>query len=336
MSELLAQTLARALPLFSRRWQEEAEPSIAERFIGEHESPWALLVDAVRSGEYRPLLAAIRHEHVRADDPAAAIAAQLSLLAESVRTVYDGDPRDLPMVLREMDAVRDILLQAATEEAETAIPAPLVGALDRAAGIVPFVTIEYAPGQMIRTHADRDPLLYVVRSGRARLMEPLPDGRMVTLAILREGDLFGTTDERMPPQANAEAMTQSSVSLLHARDLPALIRIAPEAANLMVASLAAQLAIAHRMIGHILGHDTSTRLIALLLALADAFGESAEDGKALIAYPATHQDLAEMIGANRVTVSRKLSELQKAGLVIPERRNMMVVDVAGLTALLGE
>jgi CRP/FNR family transcriptional regulator, cyclic AMP receptor protein len=337
MSELLARTLTRALPLFARRWQEEMrDGGSAERFVSAHQSPWALLVDAVRTGEYRPLIAAIRQEDTRADDPAAVIAAKLSLLAESVRTVYDDDPRDLPMLLREMDAVRDILLQAATEAPDTAMPAPLVSALDRAAGIVPFVTTEYVPGQMIRRHEDREPLLAVVRSGRVRLAEPLPDGRMVTLAILREGDLFGTTDAPTHPQANAEAMTHSSVSLLHARELPALIRIAPEAANLIVGSLAAQLATAHRMIGHILGHDTSTRLIALLLALADAFGEPAGGDKTLIAYPATHQDLAEMIGANRVTVSRKLSDLQKAGLIIPERRNMMLVDIAALTALLGE
>ncbi|HEY8293674.1 MAG TPA: cyclic nucleotide-binding domain-containing protein, partial [Thermomicrobiales bacterium] len=233
MSELLARTLTRALPLFVRRWREEAGAAgITERFNDEHESPWALLVDAVRSGEYRPLIAAIRHEHVRADDPAAVVTAKLSLLAESARTVYDGDPRDLPMLLRELDAVQDILLQAAAEAPDTAIPAPLVTALDRTAGIVPFVTTAYAPGQMIGTHTNCDPLLAIVRSGRVRLAAPLPDGRMVTLAILREGDLFGTTDARAHRQANAEAMTHSSVSLLHARELPTLIRIAPEAANL--------------------------------------------------------------------------------------------------------
>jgi len=111
---------------------------------------------------------------------------------------------------------------------------------------------------------------------------------------------------------------------------------APEAANAIIASLAAQLATAHRMIAHALGHDTSIRLIALLLTLADAFGEPASEGKTLITYPATHQDLAAMIGANRVTVTRKLTELQKADLIVPERRNMMLVDIPGLMAFLNE
>lgn len=339
MSELLARTLARALSLFARRWQDEArDQGIPEPFvIAGRESPWSLLIEAVRSGEYRPAAAAIRRGDAHVADPDAALRAQTALLAECVRTVYDGDPRDFTALLREMDAVWDILMHAATEAPDDALPAPpLVDALDRAVGIVPFITTQYAPGQTVRTREDTDPILYVVRSGRVRLAEPLPDGRMVTLAILREGDAFGTTDARTPQRASAEAMTHSSVTLLHASGVPALVRIAPEAASALVASLAAQLSTAHRMIAHALGHDTSIRLIALMLALADAFGEPTNGGTTLIAYPATHQDLAAMIGANRVTVTRKLTELQKADLIIPERRNMMRVDVAGLMALLGE
>ena len=338
MSELLTRTLARALPLFARRWQDAArDRGIPEAFVtAGREPPWSLLIDAVRSGKYRPAATAIRRAHARMDDPAAVVHEEFSLLAECVRTVYDGDPRDFPALLREMDAVGDIVMHMAAAS-DDAIPAPpLVDALDRAVGIVPFTTIEYVPGQTVRTREDRDPLLYVVRSGRVRLMEPLPDGRMVTLAILREGDVFGTTDARTPQRASAEAMTHSSVMLLHASGVPALIRIVPEATNALVASFCAQLSTAHRMIAHALGHDTSTRLIALLLALADAFGEPANDGTTLIAYPATHQDLAAMIGANRVTVTRKLIDLQKADLIIPERRNMMRVDVASLAALLDE
>ncbi len=337
MSELLAQTLRRALPLFERRWRDEAHDGVFPvPFVPvRQESPWALLVDAVRSGNYRPAASAIRQTYAHTGDPDAALRAQTSMLAECLRTVYDGNLRDLPMLLREMDAVRDILIHVATEEAANLLPAPpLVDALDRTAGIVPFVTTDYVPGQTVCTREDREPILYVLRSGRVRLREALPDGRMVTLAILREGDIFGTTDARAPAHAHAEAMTHSTVTLLHASGLPALVRIAPEAASAIVASLAAQLSAARQTIIHALGYDTSVRLIALLVALADAFGEPTDDGTTLITYPATHQDLAEMIGANRVTVTRKLTELQKADVVIPERRNMMRVDVSGLVALL--
>jgi len=335
MSELLARTMAQALPLFAQRWRDEGrDRGIPEPFRpAGQESPWSLLVEAVRSGAYRPAVAAIRRENAAADDPDAALRAQTALLAECLRTAYDGDRRDLPTLAREMDAMADILMHTTTEAAPSLPMPPLVDALGRAAGIVPFATVDYAPGQIIRAREDRDPVLSIVRRGRVRLADALPDGRMVMLAILREGDCFGTTDALVTTQATAEAMTHSSVTHLHARDVPALVRIAPAATSAIVAALAAQLAAAHRTIVHALGHDTSVRLVALLLSLADAFGEPADDGTTLIAYPATHQDLAEMIGANRVTVSRKLTDLEKARLIIPERRNTMRVNIAGLTAI---
>lgn len=338
MSELLAGTLERALPLFTRRWEDEArDRGMRERFDpAEQNAAWLLLVTAVRSGEYRPVGAAIRRTFSRADDPHAVAEAHLSLLAECVRTAYAGDMRELPMVLREMEAVRDNVLDAIRRGAETERDAPrppIIDALERAAGIVPFETAAYEPGQMITTREERDPILYCIRGGRVRLTEPLPDGRMVTLSILREGDVFGTADASAR-RYGAFAMTHCAVTLLHADALPALTRIVPEAASAIIASLTAQLHDAHLMIEHILAHDTSVRLVTMLLRLADAFGEPASGGKTLVTYPATHQDLADMIGANRVTVTRKLLELQKAGLIIPERRNTMLVDIPGLTALL--
>jgi CRP/FNR family cyclic AMP-dependent transcriptional regulator len=341
MSELLTRTVERALPLFARRWENEVwESGIRERFDPAREdAPWSLLVDAVRSGTYRPAAAAIRRASAHTDEPRTVVRAQLSLLAECVRIVYDGDARDLPTLLRELDAVQEILLSAMDrgEETEREAPRPpIIEALDRAAGIVPFVTTTYEPGQAIATREERDPILYCIRRGRVRLTGPLPDGRMVLLSILREGDVFGVADATTRRRTSALAMTHSEVTLLHGGALPALTRIAPAVVTTIIASLMAQLHDAHLLIEHVLAHDTSVRLVTLLRTLADAFGEPAREGKTLITHPATHQDLADMIGANRVTVTRKLLELQKAGLIIPERRNMMRVDLPGLAALLND
>jgi CRP/FNR family cyclic AMP-dependent transcriptional regulator len=339
MSELLARTVARALPLFASRWQSEAREHGLPELSAAHgrDAPWPLLVDAVRSGEYRPVIAAIRDDGTEIDGRAREVWAQLSLLAECIRTAYDGDVRDLPPLLREFEGVRETLMAAVrggTEAGSDTLSPPIIAALDRAAGLVPFVTTGYAPGEMICARDDRAPILYCIRSGHVRLTEPLADGRMVTLSILRTGDLFGAMDAQMRHGIGAEAMTHSDVTLLHASQLPALVRIAPEAVHALAASFAAQLRDARSLVVHALAHDTGVRLVTMLLTLADAFGEAASGGKTLIAHPATHQSLADMIGANRVTVTRKLLELQKAGLIVPERRNMLLVDLPGLAALL--
>lgn len=340
MSELLARTLARALPLFVQRAEEEeADRSPYPSGAAEPGEAWSLLVEAARSGEYRTASAAIRRLHARAEDPAEVAWSHLSLLAECVRTAYDGDPRDLPALLREMDGVRETVI-AGVREGENMEPAsapplpPIIAALDRAAGLVPFVTADYAPGQVICTREDRDPILYCLRSGHVRLTAPLPDDRRVTISILGAGAVFSAAGAPARQGIDAAAMTHSAVTLLHERAVPALVRVAPEAMHALLAALAAQLHDAHRLVTHALAHDTSVRLVTLLLVLADAFGEPASGGETLITYPTTHQDLAEMIGANRVTVTRKLTELQQQGLTLPERRNTLLVDVPGLAALM--
>ena len=71
--------------------------------------------------------------------------------------------------------------------------------------------------------------------------------------------------------------------------------------------------------------DTAVRLATTLLALSARFGSPTADGMTAIALPLTHQSLANMIGSNRVTVTRKLLELQEKGLVRSLGRNALAV-----------
>jgi len=66
--------------------------------------------------------------------------------------------------------------------------------------------------------------------------------------------------------------------------------------------------------------------------LAKSFGRPTADGMTAISLPLTHQSLANMIGSNRVTVTRKLLELQETGLVRSLGRNSIAVNPDQLRA----
>jgi CRP-like cAMP-binding protein len=72
--------------------------------------------------------------------------------------------------------------------------------------------------------------------------------------------------------------------------------------------------------------DTAVRLVTALYTLAKGFGRPTADGMTAIALPLTHQALANMIGSNRVTVTRKLIELQRDGVVRSLGRNAIAVN----------
>jgi CRP/FNR family transcriptional regulator len=82
----------------------------------------------------------------------------------------------------------------------------------------------------------------------------------------------------------------------------------------------------------LLARDTSVRLATTLVSLSRGFGRPAAGGLMAITLPVTHQQLANMIGSNRVTVTRKLLELQETGAVKSLGRNAMAVDPEKLLA----
>ena len=75
--------------------------------------------------------------------------------------------------------------------------------------------------------------------------------------------------------------------------------------------------------------DVTGRLSKLLLELAD------DNDGVTIARRLTHQQLAQMIGSSRETVSRTLRDLTDRGLIEINRRTMAVRDRGGLQALAG-
>lgn len=67
------------------------------------------------------------------------------------------------------------------------------------------------------------------------------------------------------------------------------------------------------------------RLLKILIWLAGKFGREVEKGK-LIDLPLTHQELAEVIGTTRVTVTKLINQLEQEGVIARPRRNLIVLQ----------
>ncbi|HEX5498302.1 MAG TPA: Crp/Fnr family transcriptional regulator, partial [Thermomicrobiales bacterium] len=193
-------------------------------------------------------------------------------------------------------------------------------------------TVRFATGEEIFTPGLGDDLIHIVRSGCVRLYKSLPDGRRINLGLLGPNTVFAQEDayDGLASGASAEALTESIVTIVTADDLAALLAQSPELATAMVRGMTRRLTELQTLVEQILARDASVRLATTLVALADAFGQRAADGSIQIAIPLTHQSLANMIGANRVTVTRKLLELQERGMVRAIGRSSLAVDPEAL------
>lgn len=147
--------------------------------------------------------------------------------------------------------------------------------------------------------------LWKIEQGAVRTMSWLEDGTIVILGVWGPGDLVGEVLTHVEPY-QIECVTEVKATLLSCDrwqyDLDAtdsLLNHVKQAEEFLLIR-------SHRRI--------DAMLIRLLAWLARKFGKEAEAGQ-LIDLRLTHQDLAEMLGTTRVTITRVLSQLEQQGLI---------------------
>ncbi len=189
-------------------------------------------------------------------------------------------------------------------------------------------TVAYRRGEVIFTPGQGQHQVYIVRSGCVRIFKTLPGGRSVNLGLLGPSTVFTQEDttEGIASGTVAEALVDSTVSVVETEALASTIVESPELAAAIVSAMTRRLTDLQTQVEHLLVRDTTVRLATTLLALAECFGRPTADGMVAIALPLTHQGLANMIGSNRVTVTRRLLELQEDGSVRSLGRNVIAVD----------
>ena len=189
-------------------------------------------------------------------------------------------------------------------------------------------TVAFARGHTIFAPGEGEGMVYIVRSGCVRLYKVLPDRRSINLGLLGPNTVFTQEDsiEGIASGAIAEALVDSVIAIVATDSLGAIIAEAPELAAAMVTGMSRRLTELQTLVEHLLVRDTAVRLATTLIALSQRFGRPTADGMTAIALPLTHQSLAGMIGSNRVTVTRKLLELQEGGYVRSLGRNALAVD----------
>lgn len=206
---------------------------------------------------------------------------------------------------------------------------PLLRSLD-AAERERFVELvrekQYPKGSVILFEDDPGDALFVVRSGRVKVVLLADDGREVILGLLGVGEHFGELsliDDR-PRSAHVIAMEESSILVLRRDDFRRRVEASPVVAWALLQELSRRLRRADEKIGSLVLLDVPGRIARMLLDAAQ------ECGNDLIEKPLTHQTIAQVIGASRETVSRALREFQEQGWVTSERRHLRLLNKVAL------
>ncbi len=192
----------------------------------------------------------------------------------------------------------------------------------------------YGPGDVIYRAGDPAARLYVVASGKVKLVQHTLAGQDVLLEVLAPGEAFGNLstlgDETYPHTAIAH--TALCLLGIGAEEFRRVVAAHPPVALAAVDMLAERLIAAHEQVQRLSAGSAQQRIAYTLVKLAQKLGTPRDVGL-LIQLPLSRDELAQMTGTTTETASRVVSQFRKAGLIRTGRQWIAVADLAGLEAL---
>jgi CRP/FNR family transcriptional regulator, cyclic AMP receptor protein len=182
-------------------------------------------------------------------------------------------------------------------------------------------------GEVIFREGDEGDTCYLLRSGAVVLTREHQDGRMVALAELRAGALFGELAmfRGETRSATAEAVEPTSAVALLAGDVQRCMRRNPDLPLKLLAGLAERVSRANERLLQQSFQTVAGRVASALLAqTVSRQAEGAPDEDVLIR--ATQAEIAHLAGTSRESASRFLATLERAGVVTLGRGKVTVHD----------
>jgi CRP/FNR family cyclic AMP-dependent transcriptional regulator len=186
------------------------------------------------------------------------------------------------------------------------------------------VTRRSAPrSTTVMAGGDATDSLYIVLSGRLKVMMSDADGKEVILCILGPGEFFGEMGliDDAPRSASVVAIESCELLSIAKRDFKKCLADNFEMTMAVMRGLVRRLREADRKIGSLALLDVYGRVARLLLDMSENV-----EGEKIVTKRLPKQDIAKMIGASREMVSRVMKDLQMGGYIEVRGSNIVLRD----------
>jgi CRP/FNR family cyclic AMP-dependent transcriptional regulator len=191
----------------------------------------------------------------------------------------------------------------------------------------------FQKGQIIYAPGNTSDFLFLLLTGRIRLFG-MTGGQELTFDTIHAGTIFGVASLMERTQAEyALALEPSLVESLNLSSFWQLVRKNPEVLERVVKVLGDRLRLSRSRMMDIALKEVPARLASLILDLLQSEGVVTREGHYTILTPYTQEQLATMIGAKRVAVTRAFKKLQEQGSVQLRRRKIYVTDLDALNQI---
>ena len=188
--------------------------------------------------------------------------------------------------------------------------------------------ISYKKGEIIYRAGEDSDTLYIVSKGKAKIYRLSESGKEQLIRILHVGEFTGELAlfNESIHEAYAEAMESLEVCRMKRSDLQEILIKYPSISLRILSELSNRLGEAEKQTTRFATEKVETRIALFLAECIDDKGQPGE-----FTLPMSKKNLASYLGTTPETVSRKLYELEDAGLIRQKRHNIIeILDIEGL------
>lgn len=172
--------------------------------------------------------------------------------------------------------------------------------------------------------------IYFIEKGRVRLTRLSPEGKTVILALLGPGDLIGEAAwELGEHDSYAETLEECRIYQIGREAFQNFIRTNPEFGIRLIQVIGTRLRQAQARIEDLVFRQVPSRIARLLITLADSHGKVTPKG-IKVEFPLTHQEIADLVGSSRVTVTQILNRFRTSHWIDIESKRVTIHDMNAL------
>ena len=175
----------------------------------------------------------------------------------------------------------------------------------------------YPKGSLLFVEGEQPRGVFILCSGRAKLTTSSTEGKTLIVKVAEPGEVLGASSTILgrPYEVSAETIEPAQLNFIKRDDFIKLLNANAEACMHTAQQLSEKYHSAQREIRSLgLSQTTSEKLAKLLLDWCDRGGEETNKGirlKVLL----THEEIAQMIGTTRETVTRLLSDFKRRKII---------------------
>jgi methanogenic corrinoid protein MtbC1 len=198
----------------------------------------------------------------------------------------------------------------------------------------PAQSRSYEKGRILYWQGDPVELLYIIIDGAVKISSISSGGKIHSHGILGKGHILGATDYFLDSihETTAEIIEDAKLIVVPAVDFQAAITRNPEFSKGVMQELARDAKTHFTKTQELSFLDAQQRLKQSLFQLAAEHGLKTDEG-IKINVPVTHEDMGELINANRSTITIALKELKKLGYLRTEGRQIVLIPIEHMEIL---